>query len=133
METKLEQYKRMTTKEDVAPSGMTFRWRGATSLEVGNALRAMPSFNGPESSTTKRVDLRRDLEQGEAYSKALIPACVLEPRVVVLDDGMELPEDAIPFSALTNEDVNWLVGRIIGAAKLGGPEAEAAGRVLPAR
>jgi hypothetical protein len=127
METKLEQYKRLTTKEDVAPSGMTFRWRGATSLEIGAAIRSMPTLNGSESSRPG-AGTKEDLEIAQAFSRALITACVLEPRVV---DGEIAPDgDAIPFSVLTNEDVNWLTVKIRGSVGLSGQEAEKAGRAL---
>lgn len=126
MVTKMEQYKQITTKEGVAPSGMTFRWRGATALEIAMALKSIPSLNG--AMRVEDQDMLRAIEVGEAFSRFLLPACVLEPRVVDSDESV--PEDAIPFSVLTNEDVAWLIGKIRGSAKVDGPDADAARRAL---
>lgn len=113
----LEAYYKATEREVSAPSGITYRVRGLSSVEYGSALKGLPALL---SSGEKRED-GPSLEEVFSMQRAVCGA----GTVAIVYEGQEMvgPFDAALWPAL---DVATVFLAIQEASGLSGAKADAA-------
>lgn len=127
MASVLEQYRKRSRHEGVAPSKQTFRWRGVTMPEMVELLGGVPSLRPVEGGQGEKAQAEAARDNLE-FSRQLLLRCVEYPRIV--ESEAEAGDDGLPFSDLYPQDVEWLTKRIMAGASFSQEDAESARRVL---
>jgi hypothetical protein len=121
-----ESYERLTTHEEIGPTGQLYRWRDPNHVEYATLLGGIPGLLKDGKAPT--VADKDAIAKAADFNAKLVEMCLVYP-VVRTNGGPEPTEDWLYLNEIASIDVNWLAVKIqTGKAKP--QEAAEAGRVL---